>query len=280
MQRTDESLLVLAGSDTGRSWPQAMPLSDILLAASAEVEQYTRISCRQIPEVSVAAGTVTDLVHLLAELMENATVFSDAGSPVTVTCRPAPDRATDLLISIADEGTGIAPGQLAALNSRLSSDLSLDPGTGQSMGLVVVGRLASRHGIGVRLVPSARQGTTALVRVPRRLMAGPALPLAPDPGPGTEQWYASGGPAPAPATPAEDVPVPSGARPDDRLLGASPHRTADGVPIIGSSEEWLNHRRFSDGLRAVDRPSRGFGHVTRDLAPDSLDHQPSAEGQA
>ncbi|MEU0071598.1 sensor histidine kinase [Streptomyces sp. NPDC006332] len=220
MLRTDESLLVLAGSDAGRGWDRPMPLSEVLLAASAEVEQYTRVVCRPAVEADVAGDAVTDLVHLLAELMENATHFSGPHSTVAVTCGVTHDRAADLVISIVDEGVGMTAADMAATNHRLASVRAFDPGAGQSMGLFVVSRLASKHGVSVTLVPSPRQGTTALVRLPGHLLARLEDPSAVAFGP----------------TAAED--------PVQALLSQS----SPGEPAFGSAQDWLVHRRFSDGL--------------------------------
>lgn len=278
MLRTDESLLVLAGSDTVRGWEQPMPVSEILLAASAEVEQYTRIDCRPSQGADIAADAVTDLVHLLAELMENATVFSSARSRVTVTCRTASDRPGDLVISIEDEGTGMTPEKLATVNQRLASALSLDPEAGQSMGLFVVGRLAARHGIDVHLSSTARRGSTALVRIPGNLLAG-----LHQYGPVAQEWTDSGsadepsthlGPAwtassaHVPASPPEDRPAPA--------VGSYP--TTDAEPVFGSPQEWLAHRRYTDGLHISDRASPGSPPAPH-TGSGTLGDLPTVEGQ-
>ncbi|MDQ0945727.1 sensor histidine kinase [Streptomyces sp. V1I1] len=288
MLRTDESLLVLAGSDTGRRWQQPMPLPEILLAASAEVEQYTRIDCRPAGEVAIAADAVTDLVHLLAELMENATVFSGAGSRVTVTCRLARGHHTDLVISIEDQGSGMTAEYLATVNHRLASTLSLDPGAGQSMGLFVVGRLAAKHGIGVHLIPSPRQGTTALVRIPRELLARPRPDHTPGHGHATRPSLADSAAAgEAPAHPSPVAAAASPAVPALPLEGeAAPahggHRTTDAEPAFGSPQEWLDHRRFAEGLHASGRPSSASLPSQPNHSPTSSDTRgnlPTAEGQ-
>lgn len=289
MLRTDESLLVLAGSDTGRRWQQPMPLSEILLAASAEVEQYTRIDCQSVGEAAVVADAVTDLVHLLAELMENATVFSAASSRVTVKCRFAPGRHTDLVIAIEDQGSGMTAAQLSSVNHRLASALSLDPGAGQSMGLFVVGRLAAEHGIDVHLIPTSRRGTTALVRIPRDLLARPR----PDhtPGHGHATWpvlsdSAEAGDAPDHPGPAEAVAspsVPASPLEDEAAPAHGAHRTTDAGPAFDSPQEWLAHRRFAEGLHASGRqsPTSLPGHHNRNpTSSDPLGNLPTAEGQS
>jgi signal transduction histidine kinase len=286
--RTDESLMVLAGSDTGRKWQQPMPLAEILLAASAEVEQYTRIDCRPAGETAIAADAVTDLVHLLAELMENATVFSAASSRVTVTCRLAPGRHTDLVIAIEDQGSGMTTEQLAAVNHRLASALSLDPGGGQSMGLFVVGLLAAKHGIDVRLIPSPQQGTTALVRLPRELLARPRPDHTAGHGQSTPPTLpdgASAGDAPAhpsPARAAASPALPASSPEGSAALAHGAHLSPDAEPAFGSPQEWLAHRRFADGLHAsgVLSPTSIPGHYRRNLTSrDALGDRPTAEGE-
>lgn len=240
MLRTDESLLVLAGSDTGRMWPKPMPLADILLAASAEVEQYTRIDCRPMSDTAIVAGVVTDLVHLLAELMENATVFSSTRSRVTVTCEWTTTR-NDLVVNIHDEGSGILAEQLAALNHRLATTSSLDPAGGGGMGLLVVGRLAAKHGINVRLIHSSRRGTAALVRIPRELIS--LQNFNETYGPKTLDTRLANqrtlnGTAAAPPESSRSL-----------LPGTvDPISSEGGRPIFESAQEWLAHRRFTDGL--------------------------------
>lgn len=279
MLRTDESLLVLAGSDTGRGWDQPMPLSEILLAASAEVEQYTRIDCLPVGEVSVVADAVTDLVHLLAELMENATVFSSARSRVIVTCRLAPGRRTDLVIAIEDQGSGMTREHLAAVNHRLGSTVSLDPAAGQSMGLFVVGRLAAKHGIGVSLIPSPQQGITALVRIPPMLLAGehavpPAVPEASSADEATAH----------PRLPRAAISLPVAASLIHGEAVVTHGEAASGAePAFQSSQEWLAHRRFAEGLHAGGRPSPAPlpSHRTGDVSgSDTPSTPPSTEGES
>ncbi|MDQ1012414.1 signal transduction histidine kinase [Streptomyces sp. V4I23] len=255
MLRTDESLLVLAGSDTGRIWEQPMPLADIMLAAGAEVEQYTRIDYRPLVTADVAADAVTDLVHLLAELMENATDFSGADTRVTVTCGMAPDRLSDLLISIQDHGTGMTPEHLAAVNQRLASASSLDPGAGRSMGLIVVGRLAAKHGVHVHLVSGVQRGTTALVRIPASLLTArhhgaPAVTHEQCP-PTADRPVSRSEPARLSCQGTADDP---GTADDNGFPRGAPHST-DAAPAFSSPQEWLTQRRFAQRLHSGDTPA-------------------------
>jgi signal transduction histidine kinase len=193
MRRNGENLLVLAGEEPGRRWTRPVPLVDVLRAAASEVEQYERIELASVPSTEVAGRVVNDLVHLLAELLENATSFSSPQTKVKVTGHALPDGR--VLIEIHDTGIGLSPEDLAAINERLASPPTVDVSVSRRMGLFVVGRLSQRHGIRIQLRPSDSGGTTALVMLPVDVAQGgkkpaPGKPGAPAP---------SGGPAAAQA---------------------------------------------------------------------------------
>ncbi|MEU6771976.1 nitrate- and nitrite sensing domain-containing protein [Streptomyces sp. NPDC046759] len=192
MRRNGENLLVLAGEEPGRRWTRPVPLVDVLRAAASEVEQYERIELAAVPTTEVAGRVVNDLVHLLAELLENATSFSSPQTKVKVTGHALPDGR--VLIEIHDTGIGLSPEDLAAINERLASPPTVDVSVSRRMGLFVVGRLSQRHGIRIQLRPSDSGGTTALVMLPVDVAQGGKKPTPGKPGaPGT------GGPAAAQA---------------------------------------------------------------------------------
>ncbi|GFM99603.1 hypothetical protein Sfulv_44140 [Streptomyces fulvorobeus] len=164
MRRNGENLLVLAGEEPGRRWTRPVPLVDVLRAAASEVEQYERIELAAVPATEVAGRVVNDLVHLLAELLENATSFSSPQTKVKVTGHALPDGR--VLVEIHDTGIGLSPEDLAAINERLASPPTVDVSVSRRMGLFVVGRLSLRHGIRIQLRPSDSGGTTALVMLP------------------------------------------------------------------------------------------------------------------
>jgi signal transduction histidine kinase len=164
MRRNGENLLVLAGEDPGRRWTRPVPLVDVLRAAASEVEQYERIELASVPTAEVAGRVVNDLVHLLAELLENATSFSSPQTRVKVTGHALPDGR--VLIEIHDTGIGLSPDDLAEINERLANPPVVDVSVSRRMGLFVVGRLSLRHGIRIQLRPSDSGGTTALVMLP------------------------------------------------------------------------------------------------------------------
>lgn len=202
MRRNGENLLVLAGEEPGRRWTRPVPLVDVLRAAASEVEQYERIELSGVPPTEVAGRVVNDLVHLLAELLENATSFSSPQTKVKVTGHALPDGR--VLVEIHDTGIGLSPEDLAAINERLASPPTVDVSVSRRMGLFVVGRLSLRHGIRIQLRPSDSGGTTALVMLPVDVAQGHKQPA-----PG-----AQGGPGGAPAAGAgqqrRQVPPPGG----------------------------------------------------------------------
>ncbi|MGW2754348.1 sensor histidine kinase, partial [Streptomyces sp. NPDC001273] len=192
MRRNGENLLVLAGEEPGRRWTRPVPLVDVLRAAASEVEQYERIELASVPTTEVAGRVVNDLVHLLAELLENATSFSSPQTKVKVTGHALPDGR--VLIEIHDTGIGLSPEDLAAINERLASPPTVDVSVSRRMGLFVVGRLSQRHGIRIQLRPSDSGGTTALVMLPVDVAQGGKKPQGKPGQPG-----AGGGPAAAQA---------------------------------------------------------------------------------
>jgi signal transduction histidine kinase len=173
MRRNSENLLVLAGEDAGRRWGHPVPLLDVLRAASSEVEQYDRIQLTGVPEVEVMGHAVNHLVHLVAELLENATVYSPPRSPVTVLGQRLSGGGA--LIEIIDRGLGIREEDLVEVNERLANPPVFDVSLSRMMGLYVVGRLASRHNIVVRLRSSESGGLAAFVRLPAATLTSPEL---------------------------------------------------------------------------------------------------------
>ena len=172
MRRNGENLLVLAGEEPGRRWTRPVPLVDVLRAAASEVEQYERIELTAVPTAEVTGRIVNDLVHLLAELLENATSFSSPQTKVRVTGHALPDGR--VLIEIHDTGIGLSPEDLADINERLANPPTVDVSVSRRMGLFVVGRLSLRHGIRIQLRPSDSGGTTALVMLPVDVTQGGA----------------------------------------------------------------------------------------------------------
>ena len=164
MRRNSENLLVLAGHDSSRRWNQPVPLVDVLRAAISEIEQYERVTLNVQPGIAVRGQAVNDVVHLLAELAENATSFSSADTPVNVSGHLL--TSGGVLLDISDLGVGMGTEEMAHANWRLDNPPVVDVAVSRRMGLFVVARLAARHGIRVRLRPATGVGLTALVWLP------------------------------------------------------------------------------------------------------------------
>ncbi|BCB78874.1 hypothetical protein GCM10022251_44070 [Phytohabitans flavus] len=168
MRRNEENLLVLAGGDPGRRFTQPVPMREVIELAAAEIEEPGRVDAVATPLLAVAAHVVGDVVHLLAELLENAASFS----PPTTTVRVAARQAVDhVALTVFDEGIGLTSDRLAEANQRIARPSALTSTLVGTMGLLVVGRLAARHGIEVRLTSVAGGGTAATVILPERILA-------------------------------------------------------------------------------------------------------------
>ncbi|WP_328528909.1 nitrate- and nitrite sensing domain-containing protein [Nocardioides sp. NBC_00368] len=171
MRRNDESLLVLAGGEIGHAARGPVPVLDVLRAAASEIEQFARVDIDSEENAEFEGAIAGDLVHLLAELIENATNFSPPDTAVTIrTFRAGP--AAPLLVEIEDLGIGMTPEELDAANMKLRRATGLDADVARMMGLVVVARLAARHGLYIELVPNRPRGVVARVEMPVTTIVG------------------------------------------------------------------------------------------------------------
>lgn len=170
LRRNGESLLVLSGAGLAKSVPKPVPAADVIGAAVSEIEQYARIEIGIVPEVAVQGLAIHDLVHVLAELLDNATYFSEPETKITV--RAVITRKKALAIQVTDHGVGMSEERLAEVNERLADPPDLDVSVTRRMGLYVVARLAQRHGIEVRLRENEdiEGGVIARVVVPVELL--------------------------------------------------------------------------------------------------------------
>jgi signal transduction histidine kinase len=180
MRRNSENLLVLAGHESSRRWNQPVPLVDVLRAAISEIEQYERVMLNVQPGIAVRGPAVNDVVHLIAELAENATSFSSAETPVSVSGHML--GSGGVLLDITDEGVGMGGEEMAHANWRLDNPPVVDVAVSRRMGLFVVARLAARHGVRVRLRPATGNGLTALVWLPDEVIVHESANGAVDPG--------------------------------------------------------------------------------------------------
>ncbi|MFJ8538407.1 nitrate- and nitrite sensing domain-containing protein [Streptomyces sp. NPDC093591] len=258
MRRNGENLLVLAGEEPGRRWDQPVPLVDVLRAASSEVEQYERIELSGVPEAEIHGRAVTDLVHLLAELLENATTFSSPQTKVRVTATRLPDGR--VMIEIHDKGIGLTAEDFADINHKLANPPTVDAAISQRMGLFVVGRLSDRHGIRVQLRPSGEQaGTTSLVMLPDAITHG---------GGGEQQ-------------PAQDDFTVSQIIPEQNFQGENFNQ----VPMRTAAELGFDDSRYTevpDDIRELDPVGRSLMREERRAALEAQNHgeQPGQENAA
>ncbi|MGW1109314.1 nitrate- and nitrite sensing domain-containing protein [Streptomyces sp. NPDC002540] len=258
MRRNGENLLVLAGEEPGRRWTRPVPLVDVLRAAASEVEQYERIELAAVPATEVAGRVVNDLVHLLAELLENATSFSSPQTKVRVTGHALPDGR--VLVEIHDTGIGLSPEDLAAINERLASPPTVDVSVSRRMGLFVVGRLSLRHGIRIQLRPSDSGGTTALVMLPVDVAHGGKQP------------------------PAKQAPGQQSAAPGGLLGGGSGTAPGNGArPGLGGAPSAPAGRLAAGSGPARGQVGTGSGPraalPSRDTGPRQSQNQPGQPGQ-
>ncbi|MEY9966529.1 signal transduction histidine kinase [Streptacidiphilus sp. MAP12-16] len=168
MRRHAEGLIILSGSAPGRTWRRPVRVLDVVRAAVGEVEDYARVRVHRMPPVAVVGGAVSDVIHLVAELVENAAVFSPPHTQVRI---QGEEVANGFALEIDDRGLGMGEEALIAANNRLATGGDFDLADSDRLGLFVVSRLSTRHGVRVSLRRSPYGGTTAVVLLPRELLA-------------------------------------------------------------------------------------------------------------
>ncbi|MFF8651529.1 nitrate- and nitrite sensing domain-containing protein [Streptomyces griseoluteus] len=252
MRRHAESLIILSGAAPGRRWRGPVPVADVVASAVSEIEAYARVVVPPMPGDGIAADAVADVVHLLAELLENATLFSPPHTEVTLRTGHEDGR---LVLRVDDRGLGLDAGQREEAARTLRDPDAFDPTRHDRLGLYVVGRLAARHGIEVSLGESPYGGTTATVLIPAGVLA------AVEPAPAR--------PAPAPPSPRRPVRTPVPVTPGTAAL---PTRTrqaslapelradpppADDTPLGAADPEEMRalfaafQRGLSDGRNGI-----------------------------
>lgn len=177
MHRNSENLLILAGQEPSSNWDQPVALANAVRVAVSEVEESQRVSLNAHPDIAIAGSAVNDVVHLLAELIENATSFSAAEMQVDISARLLTSGGA--LIDITDQGIGMTPKEMAYANWRLENPPTAEITVPKWIGLFVVARLAARHGIGIRLQPAEVGGLTALVWLPNEVLTQPGTVTPP-----------------------------------------------------------------------------------------------------
>jgi signal transduction histidine kinase len=167
MRRHAEGLIILSGASPGRAWSSPVPVIDVIRGAIAEVEDYKRVAVVTASSDMVTGSAAADMIHLLAELIENACLFSPSGMRVEVRAERV---GNGFAFEIEDRGLGIKSADLDAINERLGSPADFDLANADQLGLFVVGKLAARHGVRVFLRPSPYRGTTSIVMMPHSLI--------------------------------------------------------------------------------------------------------------
>jgi len=246
MRRNAESLLVLSGAGQARQWSEAIPVLDVVRAASGEIADFARVSFVGFEtDVAVAGNAVADVTHILAELLENATSFSPPGTPVVVAGMLADRR---FIVSITDEGIGMDDHRLAMANALLQQPPPPGLSLSRTLGLHVVAHLANRYGIRVQLRRAATNGVTAIVALPAAVLTR-VVPSGPT----------RVAPPPSPATP----PVVHPASPGDSRV-AEPIDRVVGEPVESPAADPEVH---ADPVRAASTP----GWAEPEVIPPAFD---------
>ncbi|MFD5567576.1 nitrate- and nitrite sensing domain-containing protein [Streptomyces cadmiisoli] len=174
LRRYEENLVVVSGERPGRSWSRPVAMTDVLRGAVGEVAEYARVEVHTDEEVALAPHAVADVIHLLAELIDNATAYSPAPSPVVVRAAMV---AKGLAVEIEDQGLGLSQEDYATLNAQLARPMQFDVvalAEDLRLGIFVVSQLTHRHGVSVTLRSSPYGGTTAIVLIPHDIVVGEA----------------------------------------------------------------------------------------------------------
>jgi signal transduction histidine kinase len=254
MRRNAENLIVLSGAEPPRRWTEPIPLGEVARGAIGEVEDYERVELEAMEEVGVPGHAVADIIHLLSELIENATSFSPPGTMVRVGGQPT---GGGYVIEVEDRGLGMSDEELLEANERLANPPTIDFAVSRVLGLFVVGRLAQRYNIRVQLRHSSYGGIIALVALPSSVV----IPLRP--------YVPSGGPdqlgSPQFSSPRMALP------PESRV--EEPH--PDSLPIFEQARsDWFESGTSSNGPADSIGPARSTGRPT----PRPASGRPSGGG--
>jgi signal transduction histidine kinase len=252
LRRNADSALVLAGEQTPRRWTEPVTLVDVVRAAVSEIEQYDRVSIEVQPPVCVAATAAVDIVHLLAELLENATTFSPAATQVTVSGRTP--RGGGWVISVTDRGRGIPAETLTQLNWQLANPALADTAVAGQLGLFAVGHLAAQHGVKVTMEPSPGGGTVAEVDIPSALITSGGKPRQADEVLRIGASAVAARPVVVPLLLGAPLPAPASAESSAVTAAEPPGAETGGLPIFESVESGYPGR--SSGPASADLPHR------------------------
>ncbi|MFI7700502.1 nitrate- and nitrite sensing domain-containing protein [Nonomuraea sp. NPDC049480] len=267
MRRHAENLIILSDSAPARRWRDPVPLFDVVRAAVLEVEDYTRVTVAPMPNAPLLVGAaVTDVIHLIAELVENATVFSPPDTSVHIRSMTA---ANGFALEVEDRGLGLNQATLDDLNARLADPPEFDLADSDRLGLFVVSRLAARHGVRISLRRSPYDGTTAIVLLPSGMLSAPEDPaVAPGAGPADQSATRSGRPMRAIGTATAEARTYGGAvtpEPFSPPVSSFQPETLDSRELL-NSRKVLDEREVLTGQEALgERGFPGGGHGLADL---------------
>ena len=271
LRRNANSLVVLSGATEQQITSEPLSVADTIRSALGEIEGFQRVRLGSVDDELLAPTVTADVILLLAELLENGTSFSPPHTEVEVEARSSDDGG--VLVRIVDHGLGMTPDQLQAENARLVSRERLDLAPTDVLGLFVVGRLARRHGIDVRLLPTPGTGVTAEIRIPatqvvRSDRPAPAAASAPAPAPAQAP--------PVPVIPTEPAPARDGRGWWDSPTQAADRAAAQGRPAAPTAFHagpGAPERPAAPSRNGADSPANGMAAAAAELAA-------AAEGRA
>jgi anti-sigma regulatory factor (Ser/Thr protein kinase) len=258
MRRLAESLIILSGATPARGWRKPVPLVDVVRAAVAEVEDFTRVEVHDLPEVRMAGSSVADLTHLLAELIENAVVFSPPHTQAHVRGELV---GAGLALEIEDKGLGMSADALRDANRRIDDSEQGDLLETDQLGLFVVNRLAHRHKVRITLQSSPYGGIKAVVLVPDALIDRQTSIAAGDV-PGTD--------VPGIGVPGNGKPSRARALPPARVAAAVPP-PVPGSAANGTDPVWTVPWAPTNGLAAPHERPVSNGASSTNGTPADLD---------
>ena len=267
MRRHAEGLLILAGATPGRGWRDPVPIVDVLQAAVAEIEDYVRVDVIADTSAAVTGNAVNDVIHLIAELVENAAAYSPPVTRVTITGGSV---GRGFAVEIEDRGLGMAPETTAEINEQLASPPEFDLANSEQLGLFVAGQLAARHGITVTLRRSPYGGTTAIVLLPTEIITSE---------PEESSYFGPGGRAelpPAAVNGSAHQALPAGDRNRGQAFGMTGrHRLAPSSP---ATDGQANGSPGTDGMAGSELPPVGTTSRFPELPSPAADRRAGPAG--
>lgn len=292
MRRHAEGLVILSGAAPGRGWRNPVPLVDVIRGAVAEVEDYARVTVSPIPQAALAGPAVADVLHLLAELVENATLFSPPHTWVRLNGQLV---GNGFAVEIEDRGLGMSAEDLAKANEMLENPPEFDLSDSSRLGFFVIGRLAWRHDVRISLRPSPYGGTTAIVLIPWSLIvqdtdaAQPSgmasVPTSADGGgepadPHTDRVGRTERPNPlgAGAGPSQEQPGAPQPVPEHPMAAVSTETPARESSATGQQGR-AQHRPVRDGPKHAATPRSAAGRATA-AASGPIASEPATDSEA